>query len=282
MKACVAVMNFSQRKLPIEAASTLRRCPIHLVEPFVPMLAPVYVFLKRNQKFVSLKAPLDFFTPEELDRFKTYEALFFPEFVERTRPFREAARRVRSLLLWEPPAEAGALPPTPYEISDACLRLTGPLWGAEAVIELFFVTVFVSELCEQLPSELLCAARDQDFEKYECAIFRSSWAVFMGLHLGQTDLGHLNRLRKRVFAESMGLPQELEPGFHPEIDELTGLVGALIIDSRISAFRADDLQDRGERVAHKLLSRLTRVKSEMIDANTPAASIYGPGGFADA
>src|SRR4051794_31443428 len=95
-------MNFSHRKLPPAAAEKLRICPIRTIEPFALMLAPVYVFMRRNEKFVSVKAPLDFFTPEELEKLRPFQSFFMTEFVDTALPFRQAARRVRAVLSWDP------------------------------------------------------------------------------------------------------------------------------------------------------------------------------------
>ena len=56
-------MDFSRKKLPPDAAEKMRNCPIHSVQPYALMIAPAYVYMKVNKKFVAVKAPLDFFTP---------------------------------------------------------------------------------------------------------------------------------------------------------------------------------------------------------------------------
>ena len=66
-------MDFSNRKLPVSAAPNMRSVPIGELKPYSLMLAPVYVFLKRNERFVAVKAPMDFFTPEEIERLRPYE-----------------------------------------------------------------------------------------------------------------------------------------------------------------------------------------------------------------
>src|SRR5689334_8605019 len=105
-------MNFRPRKLPKEAAMNLRISPIVSVKPYSLMLAPVYVFMRLNEKFVSVKGPLDFFTPEELERLQPFESFFLPEFVDTALPFRQVARNVRALLSWQPTAQgADQLPP---------------------------------------------------------------------------------------------------------------------------------------------------------------------------
>ena len=156
------LMYFRPTKLPREAAINLRISPIASVKPYSLMLAPVYVFMRLNEKFVSVKGPLDFFTPEELERLKPFESFFLPEFVDAALPFRQIARNVRRLVGWEPEYKGEEqLPPAPYEVSDAVLRMIGPLWAPGLVIEPFFAAVFANELCELLPPEKLRAARDQ-------------------------------------------------------------------------------------------------------------------------
>src|SRR3990167_7937356 len=112
-------MQFTQRKLPPEAVYTLRVSPIDSVEPYALTLAPMNVFLKRNEKFVSVKAPLDFFVPEELEKLRPLGNFFIPDFVDKVVPFRKAARSVAALLKWEPPppAKDGAYPPVALPIS---------------------------------------------------------------------------------------------------------------------------------------------------------------------
>jgi hypothetical protein len=196
-------MDFSKRKLPKEAAESMRICPIDTVKPYAMMLAPVYAYMKLNEKFVSVKAPLDFFTPGELDKLRTFEAFHLPAFVDTVLPFRSAARSVRALLSWSPELSVKgprkdlvALPPASYELSDAVLRIVGPLWSSQAKVEPFFVAAFVNELCELLPAESLTTARDRSFDLYENAVLGSSWAVFLALHLGYVDLAFLNRLHR--------------------------------------------------------------------------------------
>lgn len=263
-------------------------CPIASVEPFALMLAPVYVFLKANEKFVAVKAPLDFFTPEELARLKPLQSFFLPEFVEQALPFREAAREVKALLSWVPKIARKAegddypevpLPPSPYELSDAVIRIVGPLWGSGAVIEPFFVSVFANELCELLPPERLLESRDESVAQYEKAIFQSSWAVFLALHLGHCDLDFLNRVRRRVYDETMARIRP-EAGL-TEVDEVVAISATAFDDPKVRILRCDSFGARAERVAQKIVGRMERVSAEMIRKERAVPSIYGPGGFAD-
>lgn len=204
-------MDFSRRKLPADAAAKLRQCPIETVKPFAMMIAPVYVFMRRNEKFISVKSPLDFFTPEEIQRLKSVEMFFMPDFVESVLPYRTLARRVKMVLGWNPVESSGALPPAPYELADGALRMMAPLWGKKFRIEPFFACVFANEFCSLLPGEELMAAREKDLATLERAIILSAWMVFFSLHTGAADQNYLDHLRLASFRKVLGVAPE-EPG----------------------------------------------------------------------
>jgi hypothetical protein len=279
-------MDFRQRKLPKEAAINLRISPIASVKPYALMIAPVYVFMRLNEKFVSVKAPLDFFTPEELERLQPFESFFLPEFVDAALPFRQVARNVKRLVGWQPklagPGAGGELPPAPYEISDAVLRMLGPLLGAGCVIEPFFAAVFANELCELMPPERLRQARDQDVAAYERAVLRSGWAVFLALLLGYCDLPFLNGLQRRVFEASftgVGIPAV---GRAADVDELLEIVWASMGPGAAEPVRGEVFGAHPSRSAQKVAHRLRRVQDEaMISETEPVPTIFGPRGFAD-
>jgi hypothetical protein len=276
-------MDFRQRKLPKEAAINLRIMPIASVKPYAMMIAPVYVFMRANQKFISIKGPLDFFTPEELERLKSFETFYLPEFVDAALSFRQIARNVKRLVGWEPEYKGeAALPPAPYEVSDAVLRMIGPLWGAGLVIEPFFAAVFANELCELLPPEKLRLARDQDVLGYERAVLRSGWAVFLALHLGYCDLPFLNQLQQRVFDASFTGVHLPSIGRAADVDELLELVWASMGPEAARAVKGDVFSNNAGRSAQKVAKRLERVVSEamILDAQ-PVPTIFGERGFAD-
>lgn len=276
-------MDFRQRKLPKEAAINLRISPIASVKPYAMMIAPVYVFMRVNEKFISVKGPLDFFTPEELERLKSFETFFLPEFVDAALPFRQVARSVKRLVGWEPEFKGeSVLPPAPYEVSDAVLRMIGPLWGAGLVIEPFFATVFANELCELLPPEKLRFARDKDVLGYERAVLRSGWAVFLALHLGYCDLPFLNHLQQQVFDSSFTGVDIPSIGRAADVDELLELVWASMITDPAHAVKGDIFTKNPSRSAQKVARRLERVLGDaMIPAAQPVPTIFGERGFAD-
>jgi hypothetical protein len=173
------------------------------------MMAPAYVYMKLNEKFVMMKGAFDFFTEEELERIKTFGSIFFPEEVDTALRFRKVASEVRELLSWNPETavlherEAIPLMLSSFELSDAVIRVIGPLWKPGPYIDPYFVSVFVNELCEIITPDLLKSYRDQSIADFEKAVLGSSWAVFLALHLGYNDLNFLNRLRLSVMHEMM-------------------------------------------------------------------------------
>lgn len=286
-------MEFTHRKLPRSEAGKLKRSSIDSIKPFALLLTQVYVFMQRNAKFLAVKGPLDFFTAEELDRMRPFGTLFMPDFVQVALPFRDAGKSVRLTLSWRPRKLAGqseesngvsypeiALPPAPYEISDAVLKIIGPLWGAGGLIEPYFVTVFSHEVCDALPHAWMKQMRDANHLLFEDTLFLSSWAVFLALHLGRCDLAYLSKFRAQIFANAF-----------PEISLEQGL-GEMDADSRdllelaretyqepTIALTADSFESRDERVAQMMAGRLRRVLREFVRKDRAAPSVHGEKGL---
>jgi hypothetical protein len=280
-------MDFSERKLTLDAESTLLRCPIESVHAYALMIAPVYLELRLNARFVSIKAPLDFFTPEELARLRAHGDIHLPKFVETALPFRDAGRKARALLEWDPGRAGGegALGPTPYELSDALLRLAAPLWGVSATepdlgIEPFFTVAFANELCATLPADALVRARENDLETYERAVLASSWVTLAALMLGYADRAFLDRLRERVFRR-MALGEFASVRLS-DVDQLENLAYAVFGgDTAPRRVTLGQIEARTERAAFKLAARLRRVNRELTGPRDHLPTIYGPRGFTD-
>jgi hypothetical protein len=291
-------MEFSRKKLTKDAAAALHRVEIGQLEPFRLLPAPVYVFMRANEKFVSIKGPLDFFFPRELERIKPFASVYFPEFVKTIDPILQSARRVRMLLTGSESAVATtdeqehkpglrplalALPPAPFEVSESILKEIGPVWwdhaGSGPGVEPFLITLFINELCEPLSPEMLHEARDKGVESFERALFRSAWAVFLALHLGYTDLGFIERLRIRVFEENaLRMRSVVHQG---EVDELIAVASVSLKSTRLRIIKGDFFDRRPERVSQKLASRLERVRDGLMSTGSGAPTIYGRKGFVD-
>ena len=271
-------MKFRPTKLPRDAATTLRLCPIQTVKPYAVMIAPVYVYMQANEKFVAIKSPLDFFTDADLKRLAPLGMFFLPAFIDGSLVFREKARSLRKLLDWSPKPED--LGPAPFELSDAVLRALAPLWGLHVTVESFFVTVFANELCAGLAPESLARAREQSVPTFERALMVSSWTVFIALHCGWTRPGLLDQLRAWSFDRAMGAggADLVGPAFGAV--HAHGLADA-ILASGLTAIGGDFFGARGETFARRMFGRLERVKHELRGSDPRDYTIFGPEGIAD-
>ncbi len=281
-------MEFTQRKLPRSEAASLRRSSLDSIKPYALLLAPMYVFLRKNSKFLAVKGPLDFFSPQELEKLKQYETFYVPQFISTVLPFRDAAKSARLTLSWRPQIRAGEegsypevpLPPAPYEISDAILRILGPLWGAGGEIEPFFVTVFAHEVCDPMPPEQMKAARDLDVFKFEDCLFLAGWSVFLALHLGICDVGTISKLRLQIFAQEF--PQcfsmaELGP-MSAEGRDIVDFARASL-PATTGRIRVPELLNQPGRLSQKLNARFERIFKDFIRKDRPAATIFGQKGL---
>lgn len=296
-------MNFRPRKFPREAAPDLIRCPLESIVPYSLMLAPAYFYMQKNEKFVGIKGPLDFFTPEELGRLAVYRSIYFTKFIDEVKPYRDAARSVAALLGWKPPQEMPSAklkdrqnyPPvplaiSPYELSDAVLRILSKLWAGEALaIESFFVVAFVEELCAPIPEQDLREAREKSVKRLERALCESSWTVFLALHLGFCELEFVNDLRLRAFRESV--KKSSMPGvnknYRSEVELLIAISRRFfdeaegVADPAVHALQADRLGGLSEVVGQRMLSRIERMRRELVKAETKLASVAGENGFVE-
>lgn len=267
-------MEFSHRKLPKEWVDRLYRISVSSVEPFAITQAPVYVYLKGNEKFVAVKGPLDFFTPQDLEKYRAQEYFYLPEFIQTIQPLKMAAQKVKELL---------NTTQVPYELSNEVLQVIGPLWwnypGEGTGVEPFLVTIFVEDLCEKIPQDLILRARERSVEHFERAIYRSSWAVFLALHLGYCDLGFINRLRLRVYEETA--MEKISTVARNEVDELIQLVHLSLQSTQTRLVQGDFFRRRIERVSQKFTSRFERIRKSLMSRGNHPPSIAGEGGFID-
>lgn len=270
-------MKFRPTKLPRDVAQTLRLCPIRTVKPYALMIAPVYVYMRANEKFVAVKSPLDFFTEAELARLAPLETFYFTPFFGSALVFREKARSIRAMMAWRP--DVAGVEPAPFEMSDTVLRALAPLWGPRVQVESFFVAVFAGELCSTIDGEALVRAREKHVDVLERSILVSAWSVFVALHCGWIDQSALDRLRQWSFRVAAG---EVAADPVPALGarELHALAEA-IVDGKspqvgIEAFKALD-----HVFARRMKSRLERIDKQLRDPQTANFTIYGAEGIRD-
>ncbi|MDR3607794.1 MAG: hypothetical protein P4M08_10485 [Oligoflexia bacterium] len=286
-------MQFSRKKLPKEALASLRRVEVATCEPYGILLTPVYVYLPKNQKFVAIKAPLQFFSPTDLEKNRPLENFYLPEFVKQIIPFQNAGAKVRNLLTtrqkYGVKTNSGdlevVLPVPQYQLDDAVLQVTGPLWSKGVQIEPFFLCFFAEEVCDPLPPEKLVRSAEENIELFELALLRASTAVFFALHLGYCDLTALKNIREQVFDNTVfGTARFSNQG---ETAELVRLIRAAIPSAETRSLSLQRIMEllhepgNGGKSTRKLISRLSRVNAELIKMDAPAPSIYGEQGFID-
>ena len=251
-------------------APQMRVCPMASVQPYAPLPAPLYVLMTSNEKFLAVKAPLDFLSPADLERLRSFENFFYPPFIRQTLPFRITARSALGLLYG---ARMGdGLRPAPFETSDAFLRLTAPLWSPDGRVEPFFVSIFVTEICGPLPAEVAARAREGSFEAYEQAVLKSAWSIWQALHLDYLDGDWLRKLRDRVFEAAALGGSPSHSGADPR-----WLQGILESGIPQGGMHLSELSDGVIR--RKLESRQARLLEQFVTANSEKPSIRGECGF---
>lgn len=229
-------MVFAKKLRAEEAAGTLVPVGTGAFAPYAILWCPVYLALPRNGKFLVLKAPLDFFTPEELARIPG--GLHIPA-AKAFAPSIRLAETVKKALKEE------ALPP--YVIGRNIFSDLKKLQGENGALDPFRIAVFSGTLCAPLDPALLLAARDRDVEDFESALLRAGLAVFIALSLEYLDVRFLHALFQRAVSLSMRLDGQDERSGTIEEEEILSL-----------AFDAvqGNLERGTGRVARKLFSVL--------------------------
>ena len=288
-------MDFSRPKLPLSEAPNLRRLRLKSLKPYELVVAPIYAYLRKNEKFIAIRAPLDFFTPNDLEKLKAFDLLYTIPFVDIVSPFKTYARMVRRAIEYELPHAVdprgeslgeGYYPVVPldianYEKSDAILRPLGSVWGPGTTVEPFFVAIFIEELLGTIDGDLMESVRDAGVERFEVALMRSAWTIFLALHIGYVNLTYLKALHARCF-KYFGLAKgNFEEDFLPEEQELIVLASESLETNKVANLSSRFVMDRFERAAQKLKSRFQRMAKEFINERSPMVSIFGKNGFRD-
>jgi hypothetical protein len=244
-------MLFEVKKFELQSAEDLLQCRINTVKPYALMPGPVYVFMKRNEKYVSVKAPLDFFTPDELFSFERYEMFYLPKAVSEVSGFQTSARLVRSLI----GGTRKPFPPAPYEVSDEVLKVLAPVWGKTLEMSPFCAAIFTDELCGSLAPDELIHGRDTTVARHDLGLLLSGFLVFVLVHLGWLDCALLERIRTATYSrtirgEDWGAPKNEWEAINRD------LIG--VLDARSSLTRTA-LESIPSEWAMQLLGRLERV-----------------------
>jgi hypothetical protein len=273
-------MFFEEKKLGIESISELLQCKVNSVEPYALMLAPVYVYMKLNEKLVSVKAPLDFFTPEELDHLSRYEVFYIPKSVQLGSRFQTAAKIVANLLRFEKESHSSLeknLEPAIYEVSNEILLATIPLWGRELCIDPFFTAVFADELCGTFLPEKMIESRELTVIRHDLGILLSGLSVFVLLHLGRFDLKQLIDIRFSIYEATVDCDEDWESPtleWHLVVRDLKRII------ENNDYFSVDAIQKVPSEWARKLLGRIQRIQKSSKLRSYPSLKFSGGKGEA--
>ena len=267
-------MLFDDKKLNPEAVEDLLQCPIESIAPFTLMLAPIYVFMKLNQKFVSVKAPLDFFLPDELEKLRKHETFYVPKIIKSSVRYQTAARIIKKIYTFND-SNSNLLGASSFEISNEVLKVIGSLWGNEVIVEPFFAAVFAHEFCRPLNSEMILNARETTVVRHDHGLLLSGVFVYVAVHLGWYSYEELNQLRDLIYERTVNGEDWSNATSSYEL-MINGLNQIIIKSSRIDI---DQLKELRLEWSQKLLSRISRIKSEISKYSEKSPSIYGEEGF---
>ena len=297
----LGTMRIRETRLPLSQVASLQELSIQSAESFRPLLAPVYLLLKKNEKLISIKGPFDFFTPEDFNKLGANK-LYLSAFIQNVTPFVDAALEIRQALEWSETGVTGTLGPTSYEISDAVLRILAKLWSEIPIgvselhvaedplqkskhigIETFFLAAFANRFCDPLPSDWIQSAYEADVERYEHALLKAGAMVFFALHLGYLDFPHLNQIYRSVFLKTADISHDSERVFiSKELQDLQGWLDTVISSNDIGVLSSDQFFNAKNRSTQKIRSRLLRVCQELMSEESNAApSVYGEKGIYD-
>jgi hypothetical protein len=256
-------------------------------------MAPIYVYLPKNGKFVAVKTPLQYFTPQDIQKLKAYESFYLPGFIDQLAPFQKAGEAVRALLemVQRNPIQTNqgrdvvTIQMPQHELDDAVLRVLGPLWSGGARIEPFFLCFLANEVCLPFPGDVLTSAFESSAELFELALLRASLGVFLALHIGYSNPASLTAIRGMMFSDTMNGKSASDSV--KESSLLQTLVWKLLTDASTKEISLDSIQaalnldQTGGKVSRKLLSRLDRVVSDFIEPGSVVGSLFGEKGICD-
>lgn len=282
-------MKYKLSKLSLDSSATLSPFSLDDVEAFRPISAPVYLLMSKNSKYVSIKGPLDFFSPKDISKLSAVkESLFVGEFYNRVKPYKDAAQKIKNLLNWTDPNEQKSfLEITPYEQSNELIQIIGKLWSEKKdndnkpilAVESYFAAILGADVCEPLPGDPLIQAREMDIDRYELGILRSGVFVFFALHLGYMDLPFLSELRRIIFLSTVDLLGITKPIPVPhELEQLRRWVETVVPNAEVTEINTNQFLWSLNRSIQKIKWRLERVKNEIVDRNFEMPTVYGTGG----
>jgi hypothetical protein len=260
-------MEVLLKKLGPEEALRLVRVPWERLHPYELMPAPAYVWMKKNQKFLLLKQPLDFLSQSEFDRHREWGELYFPTWIDQVQRARDFGAAVRALLHFHPRSARGSelQPWSSFERNDGVVRTMASLWGQPLAADPFFLCHFVDRVCDPISADAMQSVREQSVAKYEQALYRSSWGVTLALLLGFGDLAWISRWRQKLFTD--------ESLLNTEERDLHGWVQGTLPDTHIRSLRAELFDQAVGRVGERLRGRMQRIRDLVPSLKSPPLTL---------
>jgi hypothetical protein len=279
-------MIFTYKKLPLEKVADLIPFQLTPSEDYKILGSPVYLLLQKNGKIVSLKEPLDFFTPEEREKIGTHGSqLFVSALHERAERFFRHGVEIRRTLSWLEEGEGPQLEPSPFEVSHDLRLKLNPVWSRfsrknEVIfgVESFFIPFLVNGICGSLPGDLVELSRTQNFGSYEIALLKSSLLVFFLLHLSYLDAGEIENIRMNCFQAVYNEKPPTNGEWHQEVFSLYQWIDGKFPDSQSRLLTSEDLEAGNSVVLHKVNSRVKNFITEKLES---PLSVHGVNGFVE-
>lgn len=278
-------MNFDRRKLPSEAKDQLTSVPAGVFRPNQFLGVPVYIHMELNQKFVSVKGPLGFFSAADLEKFSKKGDLFVHSFarrIETAQSVGDSIKKMLQLKLIQPVhTNQGEVkvqqPPHSLQLHETSLRLLAQVWGRELWVEPYFLAILALEICGPVPEEQLKIWSSESVDRLELALVRACTAVFFGLHLGWVDPVWLGSFRQRFLASHFGGPW---PTFGDQaqlktmIEKMVPSLDEGPIEMRVS--RAKIAVEIGKTaLGGKLISAINQIDLKWLRQSDPSHTIFG-------
>jgi hypothetical protein len=283
----------TRRKLLPDQAEALAEVKIATLESCSLLYAPIYVYLEKNGKYLSVKGPFDFFTDADLDKLKSYKVFYVPKFVYSLNEIRQTAVQIRTILVSKASTILRLrqnvnfqvkLLRAPFEISNIILKNLGQLWRKypddEIGMEPFFMVVFVNELLGNLPPEVLLRTKEADKDHFEKSMFISSIVVFLALHLGYCDFEFISSLRLDILDQILFSNSDFKT--HIEVQEMISLAEDLLKGSQLQCIKANRFDPLGSKVSQKLFHRLGRIREELLLHSEEPLTVFGERGLINA
>lgn len=264
-------MLFDDRKLETADLAHMLSCPVDTIDAYSFLLAPAYIYMRKNDRVISVKAPLDFFTPEELVKLKTYGVVYFPPFVKSPVQFQTAGRVLKKMLS----REDVKFPRATFELMKEVSLMVSDLWFSNLQVEPFFAAVFAQELCEPIDPKVLLRAREEAVMLHDHALLLSGLFVFVAVQLGWIDLAELSQIRKSIYERTIACENWSQP--KSEADAVVADLHQIIQEKK--ALGIQDLADFSTEWAAQLKARLKGWSARLSTRPERAPSIYGPNGF---